>query len=122
MLWELVSPKPLWRGHFRTYLHFSYHLSRSYLWVGKRLPYIVNGAERYTEPQNKLRSQRQRRDGAYPKPVSFSNQWSRFSLCRVSLINEISSCLLATRALFVENLGSVGRSGRAKIVSAKSLN
>lgn len=57
MLWELVSLKPLWRGHFRTYLHLGHHLSRSYLWVGERLPYIVNGAERYTVTQNQLRSQ-----------------------------------------------------------------
>ena len=57
MLWELVSLKPVGRGHFRTYLHLGHHLSRSYLWVSERLPYIVNGAEGYTEPQNKLRSQ-----------------------------------------------------------------
>ena len=121
MLQKEVNDSTLKSGYFGTHINFGNHVPGSHLRMFKRLPYVVDRAEGYTTIQRKHEAS-VGKIKAYPRPVNFLSQWSRVFVWSVSLMSDISSCLLATRALLVENFGSVGRSGRSKILSAKSLN
>lgn len=106
-----------------TYVDFSNNAACFGLRVIKCLPDIVDWPKRYAAKDRiKVVATHGSEGRTHPDPVNFLSQYSRSCVSNTSVIISLSLSLFATLLVFVENRGSVTRSGTSSTLSVRAAN